>query len=283
MKKKQKKSEKEQELNQEKPEKQKGNNQDLKEYTCPNCDYSNTNFTSVDRHSRKKHSIALELDNEDNILICETKPLPRSKMQKKEKSDEKVSEDPYIKSLEIEKNRLARENSLLSEQLNQQRLRERGAELPYGYKSPRDYDRNERVLSDISLSDYLDTKTQKLKWGDENHPKSSNDNIELIVSMQEEMADLKKELSTQKEKRNEEMLKDMSNKISELSKNQIQASNAFGCVDTGLKEISGLAKEYLELGKIAMGFSKTAPKREKVGDNGSFPYNMLPDDMVSEE
>lgn len=256
----------------------------LKEYVCPVCgDFSSDNFTSVDRHSRAKHGTGLGLDAENNIVICSKEEGGRLKSQKSKKITEKY-QDPYILSNEEETARLRSENKVLAERLRQADMRARGVDLPQ-YQSPRDY-RENKVMSDLAIAEYFDRKTKTLDK--EDHPKSSsNPEFELL---QGELSDMKKsyndlmhKFDEEKEKRHEEEMKSIKDKLSSIERGQNTTNNVFGAIDSGIKEVGSLAKEYLELGKIALGMRKTAPKRETVGDDGSFPYDMLPDDMVVNE
>lgn len=237
------------------------------EYECPECQKTFPTQKSLNGHLLKSHRI------------------PRSKIQKNEKIDEKYTGDPYIRSLEEEKNRYKAENELLNEQLRQEQMKSRGVDLPH-YRSPDRYRREEMgPLSDLSIAEYYDKKSERLKWQDDNHPKTSNDNIDLIVSMQKEMADLKKELATEKEKRTEELLKDMKDKLDHLTDNSYKTANQFTVVEKGISGLEMLGREAMQLTRERMGIEKKKPEREKIGESDSLVNKLLEVDpsMIAEE
>lgn len=118
---------------------------------------------------------------------------------------------------------------------------------------------------------------------------SSNDSNPVLQGVLNELAESRKdreklrdEISTLKENETRQIISDLREDVRGLRSGQEHAINVYGTLDTGIKEIGGLAKEYFGLAKAVLGIGKEKPPiREKIGKSGI--VELLPEELLAEE
>ena len=254
-------------------------------FRCPECDAVFTNQRSLEAHRLRKHGVK-----------------PSWGRKKKEEGGEVFipkSERDELSSLKAEVTRLRLEREKLLKQLELFETERSFYRRRYGfdpYIEEKARKQTEMIMADplvrLEYARLLQAYRERLEK--ENDSTSTNlaptpqigavpTENEEIKALREEIKELKTKLEEEREKRREEQLKKLEEAINELKIGQSRISNQFSVIETGIKEISALAREYLSLGRIILEKKpEKPPARQKVGGE-SIIYDLLPNELIIEE
>ena len=125
--------------------------------------------------------------------------------------------------------------------------------------------------TDETGSNLLHELTYKMGQMEErmkNPPQPDNTgNDQVISGLQTQVSELTKKLDEEREKRLFDKIDGLTKEVQDVKNRAMSAESAYGVLNTTIVSVKELAKEYLEMGKIAMGFQPNPakpPTRKKV-------------------
>ena len=142
-----------------------------------------------------------------------------------------------------------------------------------GYRKPQPANEMAAVIN--ALSNFMRSMNSQ-------PPNSMNAVNPIVASLQREVADIRRQIQEEQERRLFEALQSLRNEVEELKSGYSRISNQFTVWESGIRELSGIIREYLSLARAAMTPSarKIEVKRKIGGESSIFDY--LPSEYVEE-